>query len=580
MDCVDCAAPRRRARWPTRADRTECDVKFRVERDALADAVTWAARSLASRPTLPGARRAAAAGRAASSCRCPASTSRPRPRSTSRSAPAPTARRWSPGGCWPTSPARCRRTRSTSPSTGSRLTIACGSARFTLPTMPVDDYPTLPSMPTTAGTVDGAEFAAAVAQVAVAAGRDDTLPMLTGVRLEIDGDKLTLAATDRYRLAVRELGWNPGDPTAADVAGAGAGPHAGRRRQEPGPQRGADDRAVRCRRPTAPASGIIGFSGTDERPRQPGHHPPARRDLPALPLAAAQRVGLERRDPGRPRWSRRSSASPWSPTATRPVRLEFADGAVALTAGGDDEGRAEEQLEVAYEGEPITTAFNPQFLLDGLGALATGTARMLFTSSTKPVVLRPEASRRRRVHVPDHAGAAAGLSTAVVCTSGTCPSPTSAAGPAPTSPSSPAPSVLVGANGQGKTNLVEALGYLATLGSHRVATDAPLIRAGAERAVVRAAVVADDREHARRGRDRGRPGQPGAAQRHPGAPPARHPRRAARRAVRARGPRRSCGATRASAAASSTSWSSPARPRHGRRARATTSGCSSSGPRC
>lgn len=58
----------------------------------------------------------------------------------------------------------------------------------------------------------------------------------------------------------------------------------------------------------------------------------------------------------------------------------------------------------------------------------------------------------------------------------------------------PGPTVLVGANGQGKTNLVEALGYVATLGSHRVATDAPLIRAGAERAVVRAAVVADGRE--------------------------------------------------------------------------------------
>ncbi|MDQ2797298.1 MAG: DNA replication and repair protein RecF, partial [Actinomycetota bacterium] len=58
----------------------------------------------------------------------------------------------------------------------------------------------------------------------------------------------------------------------------------------------------------------------------------------------------------------------------------------------------------------------------------------------------------------------------------------------------PGPAVLVGPNGQGKTNLVEALGYLATLGSHRVPTDAPLIRVGAERAVVRAAVVADDRE--------------------------------------------------------------------------------------
>jgi DNA replication and repair protein RecF len=58
----------------------------------------------------------------------------------------------------------------------------------------------------------------------------------------------------------------------------------------------------------------------------------------------------------------------------------------------------------------------------------------------------------------------------------------------------PGPAVLVGANGQGKTNLVEALAYVATLGSHRVATDAPLIRAGAERAVVQCAVVADARE--------------------------------------------------------------------------------------
>ena len=58
----------------------------------------------------------------------------------------------------------------------------------------------------------------------------------------------------------------------------------------------------------------------------------------------------------------------------------------------------------------------------------------------------------------------------------------------------PGPSVLVGPNGQGKTNLVEALGYVATLGSHRVATDAPLVREGAPRAVVRTAVVSGGRE--------------------------------------------------------------------------------------
>ncbi|MFI5611349.1 DNA replication/repair protein RecF [Amycolatopsis sp. NPDC051903] len=58
----------------------------------------------------------------------------------------------------------------------------------------------------------------------------------------------------------------------------------------------------------------------------------------------------------------------------------------------------------------------------------------------------------------------------------------------------PGPAVLVGQNGRGKTNLLEAIGYVATLGSHRVATDAPLIRHGCERALVRVAVVNDDRE--------------------------------------------------------------------------------------
>src|SRR3954453_10095937 len=64
-------------------------------------------------------------------------------------------------------------------------------------------------MPTGTGTFGGAALAVAVAQVAVPPGRDDTLPTLTGVRVEIEGDTLTLAATDRYRLAGRELAWTP-----------------------------------------------------------------------------------------------------------------------------------------------------------------------------------------------------------------------------------------------------------------------------------------------------------------------------------------------------------------------------------
>ena len=183
-------------------------MKFRVERDALAEAVTWAARSLSARPTIPvlagllltvdDARLSISGFDLEASTQVDLDVAA-----------------GSPGSALVSGRLLADITRALPPHPvdvavdGARLSISCGSARFTLPTMPVEDYPTLPSMPTTAGTVDSEAFAVAVAQVAVAAGRDDTLPMLTGVRLEIDGDRLTLAATDRYRLAVRELGWQP-----------------------------------------------------------------------------------------------------------------------------------------------------------------------------------------------------------------------------------------------------------------------------------------------------------------------------------------------------------------------------------
>lgn len=95
---------------------------------------------------------------------------------------------------------------------GNRVALNCGSARFSLPTMAVEDYPTLPTLPEETGTLPADLFAEAIGQVAIAAGRDDTLPMLTGIRVEISGDTVVLAATDRFRLAVRELTWSAASP--------------------------------------------------------------------------------------------------------------------------------------------------------------------------------------------------------------------------------------------------------------------------------------------------------------------------------------------------------------------------------
>ena len=361
-------------------------MKFRVERDALADAVTWAARSLSTRPTMPvlAGLLLTISGEqlTVSGFDLEASTEVDLNVSAGEDGQALVSGRLLADITKALPPHPVDVTLD-----GSRLSIVCGAARFTLPTMPVEDYPRLPNMPTTAGTVDSAAFATAVSQVAIAAGRDDTLPMLTGVRLEIDGSRITLAATDRYRLAVRELDWTPENPSAEPA-------------QVLVPARTLSDAAKSLSHSSTmtlalsaggAGEGIIGFAGSTN--------------------GRASRATTRLLDATFPAY-RSLLPSEWSSTAeitvaplveavrrvalvadrNTPVRLEFSTEGLSLSAGGDDEGRAEENLEVSYDGEPITTAFNPQFLLDGLAAVTASSARLLFTSPNKPVVLRPDAA--------------------------------------------------------------------------------------------------------------------------------------------------------------------------------------------
>ena len=198
-------------------------MKFRVARDDLADAVAWVAKSLPTRPPVPvlggillevqGSTLTVAGFDYEVSTRATVSvdTMESFP-DADETAEAKSERVLVSGRLL----AEITRSLPAKPVdvavNGPRVSIVAGSARFTLPTMPVEDYPPLPEMPSTSGSVDSAVFAEAVAQTAVAAGRDDTLPMLTGIRVEIEGETLTLAATDRFRLAVRELNWLPDKP--------------------------------------------------------------------------------------------------------------------------------------------------------------------------------------------------------------------------------------------------------------------------------------------------------------------------------------------------------------------------------
>ncbi len=135
-----------------------------------------------------------------------------------------------------------------------RAVLTCGSATFTLLTMPEEEYPALPEMPPAAGSIGSDAFATAVSQSATAAGRDDTLPALTGVRIEIDGETLTLVSTDRYRLAVRELKWNPSRPELSAAVLVPARALADTRADADQRRRGRRSRS-RCRvRKAAPAT--------------------------------------------------------------------------------------------------------------------------------------------------------------------------------------------------------------------------------------------------------------------------------------------------------------------------------------
>ena len=358
-------------------------MKFRVERDALADAVAWTARSLPARPAVP-----VLAGVHLSATEDSLSVSGfDYEVSTQVDVDVNVI---TTGQALVSGRLLADITRSLPPHPvdvsvdGSRVIISCGSSRFTLPTMPIEDYPRLPAMPGTAGTVSGSVFAQAVAQVAIAAGKDDTLPMLTGVRMEIDGERLTLAATDRYRLAVRELDWKPNN-SSAEAA------------QVLVPARTLAD-AAKSLTGTADVTialsgalgvggsgageGIIGFAGATRRTTTrllDAQFPPYRTllpsefnvtaevDVPAL-IDAVKRVSLV---------ADRGSA----------VRLEFSEGTVSLSAGGEDEGRAEEQLEARLNGDDITVGFNAGFLLDGLNAVESPIARLQFTQPTKPAVI-------------------------------------------------------------------------------------------------------------------------------------------------------------------------------------------------
>lgn len=370
-------------------------MKVRVERDVLAEAVGWAARALPTRPVVPilaGLLLEASEDGAGLTLSCfdyevsarvtvGAEVTEPGTLLVPGRLLADIAR------SLPGQPAELA-----GDAAAGALGLTCGSAEFTLVTFPDADYPALPQQPPAAGTVDGGELAAAVAQVVPAAGRDDTLPMLTGVFIEIDGETITLAATDRYRLAVTELRWRPARPgmrasalvparTLADAAKTmRAGTDVSIALGEPGES--SEDPADRQRG----GEGMIAFEGGGRRL--------------TTRLLGCEFVPYRSRFPDKAAARATVRPGPFAEAVRRValvadrqsrLRLTFHRGNVLIEAGSGGGARAAEQAEAHFDGDdPFAAGFNPQYLLDGLTAAAAagpGDVTLAFTTPDKPAVI-------------------------------------------------------------------------------------------------------------------------------------------------------------------------------------------------
>jgi DNA polymerase-3 subunit beta len=355
-------------------------VKFRIDRDTFADAVAWTARSLPNRPSVP-----VLAGLLIESSGDGLTLSGfDYETSTRATLPAEVA---DEGRVLVSGRLLSEIVKSLPPKPidvaldGTKVQVVCGSARFSLQTMPVEEYPQLPDMPTATGTIKADEFATAVAQASAAAGRDEMLPLLTGVRLELEGSTISLMATDRFRASLRELSWYP---ERADLSAQALVPSRVLGETARSLVAGGDVTIAVSSGETG--DGLIGFEGTVGNGSRrtttrllEGDFPRVRQLFQAQAETVAYVGTQEFVD----------SVKRVSLVAERntPVRLTFADGLLLLEAGSGDEAQASESIEATINGADISIGFNPTYLLEGLGVMSEPVVHLSFTQHTKPAAI-------------------------------------------------------------------------------------------------------------------------------------------------------------------------------------------------
>ncbi len=257
---------------------------------------------------------------------------------------------------------------------GTAMSVTSASAKFSLATMPVEEYPNLPEVAGVTGSIPGQEFANAVSQVATAASRDDVTPVITGVLLDVSPTGLAMMATDRYRVASKELAWS----------GSGIGAEGlqalipARTLAEIGKTFGQAPE-ITITIATGGDRELVAFSSADRTVTSlliKGTFPPVQKLFPESSpnyavvstqdlVEATRRVALvlERE---------------------APLRYSFTSDGVALEALGSEQAQASETIDGHIVGADCVVSLKPQFLIDGLAAAHSEFVRISFTQTDNP----------------------------------------------------------------------------------------------------------------------------------------------------------------------------------------------------
>jgi DNA polymerase-3 subunit beta len=258
--------------------------------------------------------------------------------------------------------------------TDEEARISSGRSNFGVRSLSVDDYPRLGEPSTNAVTLPAASFGEALRQVVRAASSDESRPILTGVLLAAENNSLRLVATDSYRLAVRDI------PDAGGVLGADQRvlvpsralnelsrvlPTTGEVTLRLG-ERDATFEAGNVRLTTR----LIEGEFPNYRQLIPNTHPNRLVVSRDALLDAVRRVKLLARD-------------------STPIRLGMASDHLDLSAITQDIGEASESLDATFEGADMTVAFNPDYLSAGIDAITGDEVVVETLDALKPAVVRP-----------------------------------------------------------------------------------------------------------------------------------------------------------------------------------------------